>query len=186
MDSLATVESSVLNEGVKFIFAQLTDLLRRLRERREQKHGASPPAPTDLVVAAQSPEALDGALTPSTVSVGELTRLEPQMRELRQQLADYADGIESADNQDVEFLALFDEARSLLEIVLGQRITFRGEQASASGTTIDAKVRASEIEGYLAGIRVRRVSPGTQVTARVEADVVRPGGSVIGVDAESL
>lgn len=70
--------------------------------------------------------------------------------------------------------------------IQGHRITFREEQESIAEPIVDAEIRASEIEGYLAGVRVDRIGSWAHVTVRARVGGVRPGGTVIGVDADSI
>ena len=189
IDPMTTLETDVLNEGVKFLFAQLTDVLKQFRARRAEKRSPDGIGEPDAVAGEVVPittvgaSALEGSLTTAHVDWADVERLEPQLGELRRFLADYADGIESISRDDVRGLALIGEARKILELVLGEHITFRGEPGPSSGTAVDVEIRARQVDGYLAGVRTTPSGPTTDIRARLHIDTVGAGGSVIGVDA---
>lgn len=185
LDPLGSGESAVLSEGVKFVFGQLTDLLTRLRDHRKHAGDTSDES-TKVSVEVAASEALDGELKPAAVSLNELERLEPRMRELRRLLVDYIDGIEPVNAGDRDLLEAMAESRLLLELLLGQRITFQGENAPRTGATIEVDVRATQVDGYMAGVRARRIGSSAHVSVQAAAGEIRAGGSVVGVDAETI
>jgi hypothetical protein len=137
--SLAALSAVALTEGVKFLYGQATELLKRRRERRDaaKKDEAAAALPT-------APEGLlDGALT-----VGEDVPVADadadRLKALRSQLTDYMDGIEPVREDDAGLLEAADALRGLLEAVYGQRITFAGEPGRPpTGTPLDVAESAS-------------------------------------------
>jgi hypothetical protein len=133
--SLAALGAVALTEGVKFLYGQATELLKRRRERRdaakkdEAAAEALPAAPEGL---------LDGSLAlPGDVAVSDADA--DKLTKLRSQLNAYADGLEPIREGDAELLKVADALRGLLEGVYGRRITFAGEPGRApTGTPLDA------------------------------------------------
>lgn len=174
--TLGMLGGVALTEGVKFLYGQATELLRRRRERKDAK--AEPPAPP------VGTPALDGELEqPLRVDDAVLEQLEPDLRDLRRDLKDYVDEIEPIDSADERLLATADGLRSVLEAVYGQRITFRGEQRPASGPFVEGRVDVGTVSGYVAGIRAKNVTGGS-LHGVVRADEVAAGGEAVGVDLD--
>ena len=139
--SLAALGAVALAEGVKFLYGQATELLKRRRERRDaakkdEAAEALPAAPEGL---------LDGSLTvPGDVAISDTDA--DQLIKLRSQLNVYADNLEPIRADDAELVKAADALRGLLEGVYGKRITFAGEPGRApTGTPLDV--------AELAGVR---------------------------------
>ena len=133
--SLAALGAVALTEGVKFLYGQATELLKRRRERRDAARKAE-------VAAADLPAApdglLDGSLTvPGDVAVSDAEA--DQLIKLMSQLDADAEDLEPIRADDAELLKAADALRGLLEGVYGQRITFAGEPGRPpTGTPLDA------------------------------------------------
>lgn len=176
--TLTVLGAVALTEGIKFLYGQATELLKRRRERKDA-------AKTIEVEAAAVPE-LEGELKqPLVADVEALDRLEPDLRELRKALADYAEEIEPAEPGDQKLLETTDAVRQILEAVYGQRITFRGEQRPTSGPLVTAKINIDTVAGYAAGVRAKTVSDGV-IAVDASAKEVSEGGQFIGVDIDRL
>jgi hypothetical protein len=173
--SLGAIGAFALTEGVKFLYAQAGELLKHWREHKDQpQQGPGPElrAPADLI---------EGAVNPSLPNLERLERLEGEIRELRRSVADYADGVEEVDPGDVALLKRLDELRQTIEVVYGQRITFKGETREPSGPLVENEVLATEA-------RIRKSSVGTveatSGTVRQKVDVAHAdieGSNVGGV-----
>nr|WP_052478812.1 hypothetical protein [Kibdelosporangium sp. MJ126-NF4]CEL20764.1 hypothetical protein [Kibdelosporangium sp. MJ126-NF4]CTQ89677.1 hypothetical protein [Kibdelosporangium sp. MJ126-NF4] len=172
--TLSVLGGAALTEGIKFLYGQATELLKRRRERKDAK--AELPAETP---------ALEGELRqPLQVDPAALERLEPDLRELRRGLQDYVDELEPVDSSDERLLETADAVRQILEAVYGQRITFRGEQRPASGPLAEGRVDVGTVSGYVAGVRAKTAT-GT-VRGMVNVNEVTSGGEVVGVDIDHL
>jgi hypothetical protein len=57
--------------------------------------------------------------------------------------------VESLENQ--RLLKVVHESRRMLELLLGQRITFRDKKVAHTGTIADTEGSPGGLEGYLAG-----------------------------------
>lgn len=133
--SLGNTAALVLGEGVKFLYEQATELLRRRRDRKDHPAEGRSDAPPPVTV----PEnLLQGQLSLSNVDDGALERYEVQLAELRRALSDYADDIRPIVHSDVQLLTAAEAIRGLLEIIYGRRITFAGEQREISGSLLAA------------------------------------------------
>jgi hypothetical protein len=173
--TLSVLGAAALTEGIKFLYAQATELLKRRRERKT----AAEQAPVDT-------PALEGELRqPLEADPAALERLEPDLRELRRALQDYVDDLEPVDSGDQRLLATADAVRQILEAVYQQRITFRGEQRPVSGPVVEGRVDVTTVSGYAAAVRARTVTGGT-VRGVASADEVTGTGQLIGVDIDHL
>src|SRR5687768_14404827 len=90
--TLSGLAATVLVEGVKFLYGQAAEVLKRHGERRI--------AEDPVVEVAESPGALEGELDRLTIDPGAAERLEPELKTLYSALTLYAQGIEPADPED--------------------------------------------------------------------------------------
>jgi hypothetical protein len=152
--SLTAVGVLALTEGIKFLYGQAGELLKHWRERKaggdQEEPELRPPA--DL---------LEGSVDPARPNVERLERLEGELRERRRSIGDYADGVEAVDPHNVELLQQVDELRRLIEVIYGQRITFKGEVREPSGPMIENEVRALEAKIRRSDVGVVQGSGGS-------------------------
>jgi hypothetical protein len=177
--SMGALGGVVLTEGIKFLYKQAGEILKGWRERHAGKKSAdSSPSQTVIV---ESP-LLEGRLSADKVDYHAVERLEVQLREVRQELSDYADGIDPVDTADPALLAKVDALRRMLEAVYQQRITFKGEHRPA-GPTVEGRIDVEEVAGYVVGVRARTIAGG-KVKGEVKAKHVE--GEATGVDADRI
>jgi hypothetical protein len=179
--SLTVLTASALTEGIKFLYTQAGELLRRRRERKDGaavSAEASPPSPEARAV-------LVGHLEPLRIDFAAAERLESEIRALRAGLGDVAEEIEPADVGNQDLLDATDALRRAMEVVYHQRLTFQGEQRPPSGPIIEADLDIERVAGYVAGIRAKVVTGG-HLRAKVETGTVEAGGSVVGVDIDRI
>lgn len=175
--TLSVLGGVALTEGVKFLYGQATELLRRRRDRKAGEAG-------DAEVAL--PE-LDGELElPLRPDQAVVERVEPELKELRRRLQDYVDDIEPVTGDDRALLETADAVRKLLEAVYGQRITFRGEQREASGPVVEGEIDVDAVSGYAAAVRARSVTGPATIRAKARAGEVTEGGEMVGVDIDRI
>lgn len=170
----------VAAEGVKFLYGQATEVLKR---RRECKAGREAEAEAPVPVPADAP--LEGTLEPLRVDFDALEGFHDEIKTLRSVLADYADGLVDPEPGDQELAVAANGLRQALEVVYGQRITFRGEDREPSGPVVISRVEADTVAGDLAGLRARLVSSG-RVDATAVVKQVLPGGKVTGAEFDSI
>jgi hypothetical protein len=176
--TLSVLAGSVLTPAIEFLYAQAGELLKRRRERKEGN-----PERTDPVAVPATVE-LAGELGPLRPDDARLSELEPQLRELRNALVDYAEDPALIKPDDMGLLATADALRRVLEAVYQQRITFRGEQRPLSGPAVDGTIDVRAVTGYVAAVRVNTISGPTRLRGAVRADEV--SGTAVGLDIDRL
>ncbi|HKE97690.1 MAG TPA: hypothetical protein VKG45_01990 [Actinomycetes bacterium] len=182
--TLTVVGAAALSEGIKFLYAQAGEVLKRWRERKASTAAGAEPAAA-VPVAVELPPAFAGRLQDPRLDFEAVQRLEQDLLELWQAVAGYAQGIQEVDPGDRRLLEVVDALRRALEAVYRQRLTFSGEDRPASGPVAVGEASADEVLGYVAGLRARRVVGGT-LTGRVDAGTVGPGGQAVGTDLDAV
>ena len=87
---------------------------------------------------------------------------------------------------DAALLTRVDALRKALEVIVGQRLTFRGEaRPEVQGPVIRGEVHVKKVLGYAAGVAAGVIIGKVTVDGRVVADEVAPGASVIGTKVDS-
>jgi hypothetical protein len=177
--TLSAIGGVALAEGIKFLYQQTGDALKRWRERRSAA-SAKPNAQTQSIEI-KLPPVFEGQLLEPKIHFDAVDRLEPQLRAVRQELSSFADETSETDATNEDLLDRVDSLRLMLEAIYQQRITFKGEDRPASGTTIEGLIDVEKVEGYVAGVRARSIKEGS-VSGTVKANEVGPEGTAIGVD----
>jgi hypothetical protein len=178
--TLAAVAVSIVTEGIKFLYGQAADAIKRWRDEKGR------PTKSDTVVVQTSPPAIfDGALGPLLIHGNQVETLEDHLIKLRRALADYADGLEPVDMGNAALLETVDTLRQAMEAVYQQRLTFRGEQRSASGPVVEGAIDAKSIAGIAAGVEARWIANG-KVIGTIKTEKVEPGGSAYGVKVDRI
>jgi hypothetical protein len=178
--SAAALGGLVLTEGIKFLYQQAGEVLKRWRERREQG-GAHIERAT-----LRPPEGLlQGTVEPVEPQDDQAERLEQELRETRRLLADYAEGIAVPKPGDDLVAEQADALRRLLEGVYGQRITFRGEQRPPSGPLVAGEIDVKQVAGDAAAVRAKVIDSG-EVRGSAKAERVEEGGKLTGVEIDRI
>lgn len=178
--TLAGLGAVALSEGIRFLYDQVSELLRRRRERQ----AAEPEPPADTVPATGS-GILAGELRPEPIDHALLESRLSEVEALYDQLTRYANGLADVDPADPGLVERVAALRGLLELVYRQRITFRGEPRPASGTSVQASAEAERVDGYLAAVRARSIGEA-DLTVRTRVTDIGPTGEVVGVDADRI
>jgi hypothetical protein len=176
----AAIGGVVLTEGIKFLYKQAGEVLRRWRERRDDAGSA--------VVRAtlRPPEGLlQGTVEPVEPRDDQAALLEEELRQARRLLADYAEAITVPRPGDHLVAEQADTLRRLLEAVYGQRITFRGEQRSPSGPLVTGEIDVKQVAGDAAAIRARAVTGG-EVRGSAKTERVEEGGKLSAVEIDRI
>lgn len=148
--SLTAIGAVTLTEAIKFLYGQAAELLRRCQERRalNAAENSSENVENSNDTTSEPPPAsdpggvLDGELSPN-VDESRLDDQEPRLRELRLRLTEYVERIKPVSPDDEGLMVSAAQLRAQLELILGQRVSFRGEQRAATGTPLDAPVVAA-------------------------------------------
>lgn len=179
--TLGAVGAVVLTEGIKFLYGQAGEALKRWRERK----AAGKNADVEPVEVELPSDAFAGQLERPQLHLDAVGRLEQELRDLRAAVADYAQGIDEVDPGNAELLGTADALRQAMEAVYGQRITFAGEPRPPSGPGVAGEANVDDVLGYVAGLRARKIIGGS-VTGRVTAKRVGPGGQAIGLEVDTI
>lgn len=181
--SAAALGGVVLTEGIKFLYKQAGEVLKRWRQRRD-KGGTDV---TDVQDARLRPPEglLNGTVEPVGPRDEYAERLEEDLGEARKLLADYADGIEVPEPGDHLVAEQADALRRLLEAVYGQRITFRGEQRPPSGPLVTGEIDVERVAGDAAAVRAKVISSG-EIRGSAKAKEVEAGGKLTGVEIDQI
>jgi hypothetical protein len=182
--TLGALGAVALTEGIKFLYGQAGEILKRRRERK--KAAGQGTAEGELEpLRIENPGILDGELEPAQIDFEAVDRLEQDLKVFSQQLGNYVSGIEEVDPSDEELLRVADALRRALEAIYQQRITFKGEKRSPSGPVVEGRVDVEEVAGYTAGVRAEVIESG-RVSGELKGKRVEPGGEAIAVDVKRI
>lgn len=178
--SSAALGGEALTEGIKFLYQQAGEVLRRWRERRDR--GTAPVGQATL----RAPEGLlAGTVAPVEPRDDQAEHLERELRETRRLLADYAEGIEVPVPGDRLVAERADALRRMLEAAYGQRITSRGEQRPPSGPLLIAEIDVRQVAGDAVAVRVRQMNGG-EIRASAKAERVGEDGRLSAIEVDRL
>lgn len=163
--SLAALGVSALTEGIKFLYGQAGELLKRRRERTRQAGAATPPCVAE-------PDTLPDA------DLDLVDRFEHELRDLRTDLAEYESGVDAVDPADDRLVRTVDALRRVISTIHGTPVVFVGEPRDA--VLVRGSVDAEEVAGYVAAVRADRAVGTIEGSTRVGR--VAPGGEAVGVD----
>jgi hypothetical protein len=175
--SLGGIGALAATEGIKFLYGQAAELLKRWRDRKAGKD-----AETDEPIPVTDADVLAGTLEPLLPDLNTLDRLAADIKAFAHVLGDYAGGLEQPDVHDRDLVEAADGLRRVLEAVYGQRITFKGEQREASGPMVVGRADVDKVVGDVAGVRARLIRSG-YVEGELRAKEVTGKGSGTEVDA---
>jgi hypothetical protein len=184
--TLSAVGGVVLGEGIKFLYNQAGEILRRRRERRETEEQGQAPARVPEPVPVSAPDILEGELAPVAIDFEAVERLEQEVRALRSSLQDYAEGIEPVSNENTALLKETDALRRSLEAIYQQRITFKGEERPPSGPVIEGRIDVEEVAGYAAAVRADVVEGAAKVTGEATFGTAEEGAEGVAVDVKRI
>jgi hypothetical protein len=181
--TLAAVSAVALTEGIKFLYGQAGEALKRWQEQKKAKiAAAATPQPVPVTLPAT---AFEGQLKNPQLHLEAVERLEPDLRDLRAAVLSYVEGIDDVNPRDEQLLLKIHALRQAMEAVYGQRIAFIGEPGSPSGAEVIGEAKVGEVLGYVAGLRAKRIVAGS-VSSRLEADKVGPEGQAVGLDVDTI
>jgi hypothetical protein len=173
--TLSVIGATGLQEGIKFLYAQASDLLQRRRDRKDVAGDA--PA-----VELRLPVSLGGGTIEANPDFDVVAQNQARLTELRSRLVNVADDLVDVDASDTTLLHDVSELRDLLEDVFGKYLTFTAEtDRPPSGAPIaSGRVRAEELRNADAtGIEVQEITGGT-ARGEVDVDVASEGSRVVG------
>ncbi len=178
--TMAGVGSVALTEGIKFLYGQAGEALRRWRSSDDEQSEH-----LELAQAQLPNDAFQGNIELDQMELDVVGHLEQELRDLRAAVADYAQGIDPVDPSDERLLEALDGLRKAMELVFGQRIIFRGESTSTRDAVVLGEAEIGHLRGYVAGLRAKKIIGGS-ATGRVSSETVGPGAQAIGLEAHSI
>jgi hypothetical protein len=156
-----TLGAVALTEGVKFLYGQAGELLKRWRERRDAVK-TTPSKVSEPAVIELPADIFEGQLSAPQIHYDKLTKVEPRLKELVGKIAPYQIDPESIDVKDENLLKIIDGLRRTLEVIYQQRLTFKGEtDRPPSGPFIEGEVDVEHALGDVAGVRIDKLTEGT-------------------------
>ena len=182
--TLGAIGAVVLAEGIKFLYNQAGEVLKRRREHREAAATGTPTAET-VPIETTPPPIFEGELAPAKIDFDATERLEQDLKDLRKSLVDYADDIEPVDPKNENLLKVVDALRQAMEAIYHQRLTFKGEQRPSSGPIVEGRIDVEEVAGYVAAVRADVIESGRS-TGVTDVERVEEGGEAIGVDVKRI
>ena len=186
--SLSALGAVALTEGIKFLYEQAGEVLKRWRERKDAAKDTTKDPPKAEPVAVTLPPVFEGQLVNAQIHYDAVEKLEKQLREVRKDLLEYADGTDEVDTTDKALLQQIDAFRQLMEVVYQQRITFKGEQRPPSGPLVEGHITVQDVEGgRVGGVLAKSIRGGYTIKgiANVEG-TVKQGGEAGGVNVNEI
>lgn len=179
--SIGAVAGLALTEGIKFLYGQAGEILRRRAERKAAaKAGQAPPA--EPIAVEKTPEAFAGSLGPMAVDDDAAEEQAQNLKELRRTIEDH----ELGDADEAETIRATLALRDALEDIVGQRITFAGEDREPSGTPVaTGRLTADVIKGRASGLEIETMKGG-RAEGTLEAKEIAEGADAAATRIRNL
>lgn len=171
---LATLATTVVVEGVKFLYKEAGEVLSAWRKRRQDKNAAPPKVlepPKEITMGNARP-----------LADPENQRMEDTLQELKYFAEQIKDGQIDPNSQEARVIT--GNLRELLEVILQAPITFAGE-APRTLRIGDINTTVQQVSGRVAGVRASldKLQGSAEIrNVEVKAGDVQSGGDVTGVD----
>src|SRR6266702_260584 len=95
--SITAIGAVAITEGIKFLYGQAGEILKSWRGRKDAAKNASNQLNNTEPMDVKLPQVFEGQLSTPHIHFDVVEQVEDQLRELRKDLSDYADGIELVD-----------------------------------------------------------------------------------------
>lgn len=185
--SAAAIGALALTEGIKFLYSQAGEILKRWIARKKEM-SQTPAKKNDNIETTEVvlPDVFEGKLDNPKIHFDKVRELESDLRKLRKELTDYVEEIQEVDGKDTKLLKTVDALRNLIEVIYQQCITFQGEKRPTSGSLeVLGLVEAKKIAGEAIGVDVEHASSG-KFRGEVKADSIEPDGKAIGAKLKNV
>ena len=162
--SMANLSATALTQGIKFLYEQAGELLKRRRDR----------------AGTGSTETSSNVTQPATLPAADLElirRYRHDLRRLRSDLEGYVSGRSAVAASDNYLVDRTDALRRVIEDIYGVRVFFAEESARAPEIRI--VINAGPVEGTLVGVQAEQAE-GT-MDGDITVDTVHKGAEVYGV-----
>jgi hypothetical protein len=181
--TLSALGAVALTEGIKFLYGQAGEILKRYRERRQADEEGRPQPPEPIQV--KDPGILAGRLEPAEMDIDAAERMQADLTALAGRLGNFANGLEEVDPRDEDLLQATEALRRTIEAVYHQRITFQGEDRPPSGPLVEGSIDIDEVAGYAGAVRAGWIASG-RVIGEVRATRVEREGEAVAVDVKQI
>jgi hypothetical protein len=183
--TLAAVGMAAVTEGIKFLYGQASELLKWRHEKQKVAEGAQA-VPSEQPKLMSRPDVFEPDPAQAGLDEGALERLAQPMDELCDKLSGVVTGRTEVVPSDAALMTRVDALRKALEVIVGQRLTFRVEaRPETQGPVIRGEVHVKKVLGYAAGVAAGMITGKVTVEGKVVADEVAPGASAIGTKVDS-
>ncbi|MEO6550841.1 MAG: hypothetical protein ABIN94_22755 [Ferruginibacter sp.] len=185
--TLAVLGGTVLTEGIKFLYGQASDIIKRWKDRKvdkttDRKEGIAAVTSVEMTL----PSVFGGQLNKPSIDFDMVEALAPSIETLREALTEHANSAETLNVKDTKLLSNIDSLRNILEQIFHQHISFIGESRPATGSVIvSGAVTATHTSGLATGVEADSIQSGT-VEGKVEAGVITKSGKAIGVKVGNI
>lgn len=178
--TLAFVGGAALTEGIKFLYGQASEALKRWREHKEAaKTLAAVPATSDV------PAIFAGDMKPLQFHLDKVGELEPQILSALPALSNYASGLMPVTTDNTPLLEQTDALRRLMEIVFQYRLTLQGEKRDASGPHAYGEADIENVRGHVAALKIGTLNSGT-AEGHLKVKNVEAGSQAFGTEIDSM
>ena len=183
--TLAAVGMMAITEGIKFLYGQASELLKWRHEKKAAV--GSQVFPSEQPKLMSRPDVFEPDPAPASLDEGALDQFAQPMDELCDKLSGVVTGRTEVVTSDAALVTRVDALRKALEVIVGQRLTFRGEaRTEVPGPVIRGEVHAKKVLGYAAGVAAGMITGKVTVDGKVTAEEVAPGASVIGTKVDRV
>jgi len=184
--TLSALGLVALTEGIKFLYGQAGEVLKRWRERKDAAESEPPQHLTQAEpIEVNLPPIFEGQLIAPQIHFTAVEKVAEPLRELRRDISDYADELEAVNVTDEGLLRKIDALRQLLEAVYQQHLTFKGEQRPPSGPLVKGQINVDEIAGYASAVHAGVITSG-EVSGHLTVKRIEEGGQAFGVDVDKI
>jgi hypothetical protein len=162
--SMANLSATALTEGIKFLYEQAGELLKRRRDRA----GAG---------ATETPSIVAQPATLPTADPELVRQYRHDLRRLRSDLEDYVSGRSPVAASDNHLVDRTEALRRVVENIYGVPVFFAGESDQAP--KIRSSIDAGPVEGTIIGVQAEQAE-GT-IKSDITVDTVHKDAEVYGV-----
>lgn len=186
--TLSALGALALTEGVKFLYNQAAEILKRWLQRKDATtKDAKVDLPKKEALTVDIPPIFEGQLSSIQIHFDAVEKLEKPLLELKRDLSGYADGSEQVNTNDKTLLEQVDALRCLIEAIYQQRITFKGEQRPSSGPVVEGRISVQDVEGRVGGVIAKIIRGNAHVKGEAEIKgTVKHGGEAGGVNIDTI
>lgn len=179
--SAAGLSAIALSEGVKFLYAEAGEVLKRWWDKRDKASEAASHTPESDDV--PLPDVFEESPAQRHVDDAALKILSEDLEATWGRMAPYAAGkpLNPADDALLLEIARF---REMLEAISGRTLTFKGEQRKGRAT-VQSFLELNTLRGRATGVRIDHIEHG-EARSVAKVNEIDESGSFTGIDVGTL